>query len=83
MNDRPGLRRLLRTLAVELIIYGVLLAAYFLFALRFLDQPLMRLLENNLTLYALAALGLIFAQGAVLDAIASFLVRLFRRDLSD
>lgn len=80
MTNRPDPRRFIRTLAIELIVYGVLLAAYFVLALRFLGQPLTRLLEDNLTLYAIAGLSLIFVQGAVLDAIASFLVRLFGRD---
>lgn len=71
MTNRPDPRGFIRTLAIELIIYGVLLAAYFLLAVRFLGQPLTRLLENNLTLYALVGLSLIFVQRAVLVARAS------------
>lgn len=83
MTKRPEVRRLLRTLVIELLVYSVLLALYYLFVLRVLGQPLLHLLENHLTLYALAALGLVIAQGAVLDTITSFLVRLVRLDRFD
>ena len=72
----PDLRRLAQTFVIELVIYGLLLAAYFLTVLRFLGQPLTRLFDGNLTLYGIAALGLIVAQGVVLEVITSFLVRL-------
>jgi hypothetical protein len=75
--------RFIRTLVVELTIYGVLLAVYFLVVLRFLGQPLTRLFDSNLPLYALAGLGLITAQGVVLDGVTSMLVRLIGLDHFD
>jgi hypothetical protein len=75
--------RFIRTLVVELTIYGVLLAAYFMVVLRYLGQPLNHLFDTNLPLYALAGLGLIVAQGVVLDAVTSLLVRLIGLDHLD
>ena len=83
MIEKPNLRRLARTLVIELVVYGVLLVAYFLLVLRFLGQPLARLFDGNLALYGVVALALIVAQGAVLDAVTSFLVRLVGLDHFD
>jgi hypothetical protein len=76
-------RRFIRTLVIELAIYGVLLTVYFLVVLRFLGQPLTRLFDSNLPLYALAGLGLITAQGVVLDGVTSLLVKLIGFDHFD
>jgi hypothetical protein len=61
----------------------VLLAVYFLLVLRFLGEPLIRLFDDNLVLYAAAALGLIVAQGVVLDLVTSLLIRLLNVDALD
>ena len=82
-KKNPNIRRFVRTFAVELLVYGVLLTAYFLLVLRYLGQPLIRLFDANLPLYGLAALGLIVAQGVVLDAVTSFLVKLVGFDYFD
>ncbi len=68
------------TLLVEVAIYAILLLAYFLLVLQFLGEPLRKLFQENLTLYAFLALGLIVAQGVVLDFVTSFLVQRLLRD---
>jgi len=73
MNKRE-MRVLLRNFMVELIVYGVLVATYSIVVLRLLGEPLARLFHSNLVTYALAALGLIVAQGVLLDVITSFLL---------
>ncbi|MDX1686509.1 MAG: hypothetical protein R3248_00865 [Candidatus Promineifilaceae bacterium] len=74
MKGNP--RSLLRNFILEMILYGVLVVAYFLAVLRFLGEPLMELYESSLPLYAVAALILIVAQGVVLEWVTSFLVNL-------
>jgi hypothetical protein len=76
-EKRPSFRRIIRSFIFELGIYGILLTAYFLLVLRFLGQPLTNLFEVNLRVYAIVALGLIVAQGIVLDGVTSLLIRLF------
>ena len=79
MKKQP-VRVLVRNFLVELIVYGILVVAYFLAALRLLSEPLTRLFHNNLVVYAFVALGLIVAQGAFLDAVTSFLLNWLRLD---
>jgi len=59
-------------LALGLALYVVLIAGY-LFVLRLLGSPLLRLYQTRLGVYALVALGLIAAQGLVLESITTFL----------
>ncbi len=68
------LRRLARILAVELVIYGILVTGYFLAVLRFLTVPLTNLFHHNIDIYAVSALALIAGQGIVLDLVTTFLV---------
>ena len=73
--ERKKIRVLLRNLAIELIIYAILVVIYTVVVLRLLSQPLARLFDTNLLTYAIVALGLIAAQGALLDAVTSFLLK--------
>jgi len=50
------------------------LVIYFFLVLRVLGEPLTRLFHERPWLYALVGLGLIIAQGVVLEQITSFLV---------
>jgi Na+/H+-dicarboxylate symporter len=72
MNERT--KRLIRNFILELLIYGVLLAIYFLTFLRYLDEPLYNLFNQNLWVYAGAALLLIVVQAVVLEWVTSFLI---------
>ena len=65
---------LVRNFVIELIVYSILVVAYFVVALRLLGEWLARLFHSNLVTYALISLGLIVAQGVLLDVITSFLL---------
>jgi len=73
--ERKKIRVLLRNLAIELIIYAILVIIYSIIVLRLLSEPLTQLFHTNLVTYAFAGLGLIVAQGALLDAVTSFLLK--------
>ena len=68
------LGRIVRTVAVELVIYAVLVTVYAAIAFHYLGTPLAELFRSNLTLYAIAALVLIVAQGVLLEQLTSFLL---------
>jgi len=74
----PGRRRRKRvsTAAINLALYAVLVVAYFLVVLQWLNEPLGRLFQENLVHYALASVLLILGQGLLLDVVTSNLLRL-------
>ena len=80
---KPKTRRLLRNLILEVIVYSLLLLAYFLIVLRFLGNPLNELFHQNLVVYAGATLVLIIVQSVVLDFITSFFVERLDLDKSE
>ena len=71
---------LVRNLIVEIIIYSILLLVYFLVVLRFLSDILTNLFLNQTIIYAFIGLGLIVAQGVLLEVLTSFLMRMLRLD---
>jgi len=73
---QEDLPKLIRNFIIELVVYGTLVFVYSFVVLRWLSDPLYEMFHTNLLLYALLSLGLIVAQGAVLDAVTSFLLRL-------
>jgi hypothetical protein len=73
---QEDLPKLIRSFIIELVVYGALVLVYSLVVLRWLGEPLYEMFRTNLLLYALLALGLIVVQGAVLDVVTSFLLRL-------
>ena len=74
------IRRLIRGFTIELLIYAALVVAYFFLVLRFLGDPLERLFESHLAVYALVSLALIVAQGVLLEAVTSFVIGLLGLD---
>ncbi len=76
----PEIRRLIRGFTIELLIYAVLVVAYFFLVLRLLGDPLQRLFESHLVVYAFVSLALIVAQGVVLEAVTSFVIGLLGLD---
>jgi hypothetical protein len=68
------IKRILQTVAIELLIYAVLVTLYAVIAFQFLGKPLAELFGRNLVLYAVAALILIIAQGVLLEQLTSFLL---------
>ena len=67
-------RLLLRNFAIELIVYAILVVAYFFLILRTLGPWLTDLYDSNLRVYAVASLVLIVVQAVILEAITSFLI---------
>lgn len=74
-TDQPLIpfREMLRNFIIELVVYGVLMAIYFYIALRFLAEPLARVFESNLVVYAFLGLGLIVVQSVFLEFVTSLL----------
>lgn len=78
VTNRDRSKRIFIRFLTELVIYSLLLLAYFLLVLRLLGRPLTRVFHENLPLYAVVGLGLIVAQGVVLEMVTSFLVEHMR-----
>ncbi len=77
------LRRIARSVAVQLLIYVTLVTTYSIIAFRFLKTPLATMFENNLFLYAIAAVVLVMAQGTLLEQLTSFLLDRLRLERFD
>jgi hypothetical protein len=73
---------LVRSLLLELLVYSALLVLYFFLVLRYLGDFLENISINHSYLYAGLCLFLIVAQGVVLEAVTSFLLRMLRLDHS-
>ena len=78
--EQTKIRTLIRNLVLEFVIYAVLLVLYFVLVLQYLSGILFKLFESQIITYAILGLSLIVAQGVVLEAITSFLIRLLRLD---
>ena len=61
-------------LIIELIIYGGLVTLYFLVVLRYLNEPINNLFDNNLLVYAIVSLILIVLQGVLLERLAFYIL---------
>ena len=71
---KPDTRILLRNFAIEILVYGVLVVAYFFVVLRTLGPWLTDLYYSDLRFYAVVALVLIVVQAVFLEWITSFLI---------
>ena len=71
-------RRTLLSFLVELIVYGFLIAGYFLLVLHLLGPCLADFEKEHIRLYALLCVALILGQSIVLESITTFLIRLLR-----
>ena len=67
-------RNSLKSYLVELAVYGVLVAAYFLLVLHFLGGWLYGLFEGDRRVYAAVALLLIIGQGVLLETVTRLLL---------
>lgn len=76
--DKSKIRTLIINFIIELVIYGILVVAYFYLVLRYLSVFLTDLYYNNLVVYAILGLILIVAQAVVLEAVTSFLINRLR-----
>ncbi|MBA2434854.1 MAG: hypothetical protein M3Q86_11610 [Verrucomicrobiota bacterium] len=71
-------RKTLYSFAGELVVYGILVVAYFFLVLHFLGDWLANLNRENVKLYAFVAIGLIIGQAVVLEAVTTLIFRLMR-----
>jgi hypothetical protein len=71
-------RKTLFSFVIELVVYGILVAAYFFLVLHFLGDWLAHLDKRSVRLYALLSIGLIIGQSVVLEWVTTFLFRLLR-----
>lgn len=76
----PVIKKMIRNFAIEVIIYAILVVAYFFVVLRLLGTPLNDLYEGSLVLYAFLALGLVLVQAVVLEFVTSFIMGLLGLD---
>jgi hypothetical protein len=67
-------RKIVRNFLIELIVYGVLVVAYFILVLQSIGNWLTSLYYNNLTVYAVVALVLIVVQAVILEKVTTFLI---------
>ncbi|HEY3662809.1 MAG TPA: hypothetical protein VGL24_06615 [Chthoniobacterales bacterium] len=71
-------RKTLYSFLGELVVYGLLVVAYFFLVLHFLGGWLANLDRENVKLYALVCIGLIIGQAVVLESVTTFIFRLLR-----
>jgi hypothetical protein len=68
----------LRAFAIELVIYAILVIAYFFLVLHLLGQWLYELEVHYRYTYAALAILLIIGQAVLLESLTTFLIRLIR-----
>ena len=59
---------------IELLIYAVLVVAYYFLVLHLLGDWLQRLFDHDRRLYAVTALGLIICQGLMLEVLTRLML---------
>jgi hypothetical protein len=74
--------RTLRAFAIELVIYAVLVVAYFFLVLHFLGGWLYQLETQHRYTYASVAILLMIGQAVVLQNVTTLLLRFIRRRAS-
>jgi hypothetical protein len=78
MKKKKEAERTLRTFFIELLVYSVLVAAYFFLVLHFLTDWLKQLNAHHIKIYALVSIALIIGQAVVLETVTTGLFRLIR-----
>jgi hypothetical protein len=68
-----------QVLAIEIVVYSALVAAYLILVLRSLRSPLLEMAEHHRVLYGIAAVLLMLGQGVLLEFLTSLLVGRFHR----
>jgi hypothetical protein len=81
-NNRAAMKKeiisIFKSFSVELVVYGVLVVAYFFLVLHFLGHWLYHLFQDERKTYAAVALLLIIGQGFVLEVLTRALLGLIR-----
>jgi hypothetical protein len=75
---QPALKRQFQSFGIETLVYGCLIAGYLLLVLRYLGGWLHQLFQHDRMTYALVALALVVAQGALLEGVTRFLLHFIR-----
>ncbi|HJQ22342.1 MAG TPA: hypothetical protein VKA60_00410 [Blastocatellia bacterium] len=75
--NREAFNRL-RSFAIELSVYALLVVVYVLLVLNFLSGWLKQIYDHGKTRYAIVCLLLIIGQGVVLETVTSLLLRYVR-----
>jgi membrane protease YdiL (CAAX protease family) len=78
MASRPKKSASLGSFLVELAVYAVFVFAYFFLVLHFIGGWIKHIFDQNKTVYAFVALGLIIAQGIGLEMLTTGLLRIIR-----
>jgi hypothetical protein len=73
---KPGFKTSLRLFVLEFLVYGALVIGYYFAVLHFLGDWLHHLFESERRVYAALALGLIIAQGFLLEMLTRLLLTL-------
>jgi hypothetical protein len=71
---KPDLKASFQRFAIELVVYAVLVAAYYFLVLHFLGDALLDMYRYQRKFYAGLALGLIVGQGLLLEILTRFLL---------
>jgi len=71
-------RKTLWAFGLEMVIYSVLVVAYFLLVLRFVAHSLYGLEQRHIVLYGAVAIALIVGQAVLLEIITTGLLRFLR-----
>jgi ABC-type molybdate transport system permease subunit len=71
----PSFKPLFRSLMIELTIYAPLVTGYFLLVILFAKEPIVEIYQNKPIAYAILATIIIVAQGVLLEALTSWLLR--------
>jgi hypothetical protein len=71
---KPEVKHSLKSFLVELMVYAALVAGYYFLVLHFLGDWLLHLFQSERRLYAGVALGLIVAQGLLLEMLTRLLL---------
>ena len=78
MASRSKKSASLGSFLVELAVYALFVFVYFFLVLHFLGGWIKHIFDQNKTLYAFVALGLIIAQGVGLEMLTTGLLRVIR-----
>jgi hypothetical protein len=78
MNSKS---RWIISVLVEIPVYATIIVAYYYLVLSLLGDWISRLFDTDKRLYAAACLGLILAQGILLELTTTFLLRVVRKRL--
>jgi hypothetical protein len=76
-SSDPSLQPLLKSLALELIIYTPLVLIYFFIVIRYADEFLTALYSQNRVYYAIMAILAIVGQGVLLERLTTWLLHRF------